>query len=70
MKTNFEEKFTKCSCGSSTFWVTEELLWKGFIDPETGELDCHNKDSEVKVISCVECGKDKQDFYYDKINFN
>lgn len=60
----------QCPCGSTTFWLTESLLWEANLTSES--LDCRNKDCELREISCKECLKEYtvDDFKDIQINFD
>lgn len=58
----------KCKSGCKEFWITEALLWGGYLDGK--ELDCQNKDCTITEIVCKKCGSKYTEEYFDKKNIN
>ena len=64
------KKINKCKCGSESFWVREELIWKASLDEQTGDLDCKNLDCEITLLKCSKCNKKYKEDNFNQINFN
>ena len=59
-------------CKHENVFVTEELLWRGWKDEE-GNYDLKNKEGEITVVTCIDCGhefaQEEIDKIQDKMNF-
>lgn len=59
----------KCSCGSTNFFVNEEILYKAGL-LEDGTLEIYKDvNSEITHITCKDCGKEYSESDFKEINF-
>lgn len=62
----------KCPhCGSTSFTITEQLVWKGEVDEDNSNMiNCYHKTSGIQEITCNKCKKDITELDNDKVTFN